>query len=83
MKTWGDNCRAIVYTGWQNAAEGHFFIAERINGVTRFLDPQNGRADASSYFFLADGNRVYCMRTDNLPFTGRVRKCCKNRGGYT
>lgn len=81
MKTWGDNCRAIVYTGWKNAAVGHFFIVERINGVTRFLDPQNGNADASSYFSLADGNRVYCMRTDHLPFTGRVRKCCKNRGG--
>ena len=81
MKTWGDNCRAIVYTGWKNAAVGHFFIAERINGVTRFLDPQNGSADASCYFPLADGTRVYCMRTDNLPFTGRVQKCCKNRGG--
>ena len=81
MKTWGDNCRAIVYTGWKNAAVGHFFIAERINGVTCFLDPQNGSADASCYFPLADGTRVYCMRTDNLPFTGRVQKCCKNRGG--
>ena len=79
MRNWGDNCRAIVRVRWKPEAggSGHVFIAERTNGVTRFVDPQNGNADASSYFELAKGSDLYCMRIDNLEFTDRIHLCCQ------
>ena len=82
---WGDNCRAIVRVRWlpEYGGGGHVFIAERVNGVTRFVDPQNGDSDAGDYFSLAQGPELYCMRIDDRAFTGRIRDCCKNRGGST
>lgn len=79
MKSWGDNCRAIVRVRWKPEAGGggHVFIAERTNGVTRFIDPQNGTADASSYFQFAKGSDLFCMRIDNLDFTDRIHQCCQ------
>ena len=79
MSSWGDNCRAIVRVRWKPEAGGggHVFIAERSNGVTRFIDPQNGSTDASSYFQYAKGSDLYCMRIDNLDFTDRIHQCCQ------
>ena len=79
MESWGDNCRAIVRVRWKPEAGGggHVFIAERVNGVTRFIDPQNGTADASSYFQFAKGSGLFCMRIDNLDFTDRIHQCCQ------
>jgi hypothetical protein len=79
MRSWGDNCRAIVRVRWKPEAGGggHVFIAERTNGVTRFIDPQNGNTDASSYFQFAKGNDLFCMRIDNLDFTDRIHQCCQ------
>lgn len=85
LEAWGDNCRAIVRVRWlpEYGGGGHVFIAERVDGITRFVDPQNGETDAGDYFSFAQGPDLYCMRTDNLEFTGRIRDCCKNRGGST
>lgn len=82
MEEWGSNARAIVRVRWkpENGGGGHVFIAERINGVTRFVDPQNGETDASSYFNFAKGSEVFCMRIDNLPFSERIHQCCSSCG---
>ncbi len=79
MESWGDNCRAIVRVRWKPESSncGHVFIAERVNGVTRFIDPQNGAADARSHFPLALGREMYCMRIDNLPFSDRIHQCIR------
>lgn len=79
MESWGDNCRAIVRVRWKPEAGGggHVFIAERTNGITRFVDPQNGATDASSYFQFAKGSDLFCMRIDNLDFTDRIHQCCQ------
>lgn len=79
MESWGDNCRAIVRVRWKPEAGGggHVFIAERTNGITRFVDPQNGSTDASSYFQFAKGSDLFCMRIDNLDFTDRIHQCCQ------
>lgn len=79
MESWGSDCRAIVRVGWkeEEGGGGHVFIAERTNGITRFIDPQNGNVDASSYFNFAKGQDLYCMRIDNLDFTDRIHQCCQ------
>ena len=81
LESWGDNCRAIVRVRWKPecGGGGHVFIAERINGKTMFVDPQNGEVNAKNYFELAKGNDVYCMRIDNLEFSEKINQCCKNR----
>ncbi len=81
VKSWGDNCRGIVRVRWkpENGGGGHVFIVERTNGVTRFIDPQNGEMNAKTYFSLAKGSDVYCMRIDNLDFSDKITQCCKNR----
>ncbi|MCM1060061.1 MAG: toxin glutamine deamidase domain-containing protein [Eubacterium sp.] len=81
MEEWGSDARAIVRVRWkpENGGGGHVFIAERTNGTTRFIDPQNGETDAKSYFDFAKGSEVFCMRIDNLPFSERIHQCCSSR----
>lgn len=81
MKAWGDGARAIVRIRWNKTADvgGHVFIAEMENGKINFVDPQNGSADASSYFSMTSGKGLYCMRIDNLDFTDKIHLCCKNK----
>lgn len=85
MEGWGDNCRAIVRVRWlpECGGGGHVFMAERVNGVTRFVDPQSGETDAADHFSFAKGSDLFCMRTDHLAFSDRIRDCCTNRGGST
>ncbi len=77
MQEWGDGARAIVRVRWKHGG-GHVFIAEQLDGETRFIDPQTGRTDASSYFERVKKNGTYVMRIDNLEFTDRIKECCKN-----
>lgn len=81
MKVWGDGARAIVRIRWNKKVDvgGHVFIAEMENGKINFVDPQNGSADASSYFSMTSGKGLYCMRIDNLDFTDKIHLCCKNK----
>lgn len=81
MKAWGDGARAIVRIRWNKKVDvgGHVFIAEMENGKINFVDPQNGSADASSYFSMTSGKGLYCMRIDNLDFTDKIHLCCKNK----
>lgn len=77
MEMWGNGARAIVCVQWK-AGGGHAFIAERVNGHTRFIDPQTGSTHAENYFEYAKGQGAYCGRIDNVPFTSRITKCCTN-----
>ena len=80
LEDWGDNARAIIRVKWKGPfGGGHVFIAERVNGVTRFIDPQDGDPDASTCFDYASGRHVLCMRIDNLAFSDAIRKCCQAR----
>lgn len=74
MAEWGDGARAIVRVRWKLGG-GHVFIAERVNGCTKYVDPQRGTEDVNYYFESAKGKGTYCMRIDNLPFTERIHDC--------
>ncbi len=79
MKGWGDGARAEVLVVWDKTDSGHVFVAEQVNGETRFYDPQNGTADASGYFQMVKPDSVQLCRVDNLDVTDRIRECCKGR----
>ncbi len=77
MEAWGEGARAIICIQWKDQfGGGHAFIAERVNGKTRYIDPQTGNTNAKGYFELAKGKGVWCGRIDNLPFTPRIHECC-------
>lgn len=78
VREWGPGARAIVRVRW-TLGGGHVFIAENVEGTIRFIDPQNNNHDANDYFTSAKGTDMFCMRIDNLSFTGRIRRCCKAR----
>lgn len=77
MGEWGDGSRAIVCVEWENQNFGHVFIAERVNGTTRYVDPQTNSTDVSGYFDLISKDWAYCMRIDDREFTELIGECCK------
>ena len=51
-----DGARYSIYIRWKGSRSAHVFIAEKENGVVKYLDPQNDKSDASSYF--AQGSKL-------------------------
>ncbi len=79
MSGWGDGSRAIVAVAWKRGG-AHVFIAERINGATRYIDPQSGRMDASTHFNSAMPSSVHISRVDNLrPVNSIIGEYVKKR----
>jgi hypothetical protein len=89
MDSYGDNARAEVYVWWApdhttGAERGaHVFVAERIGGKTRFIDPQNGVKDCSNYFTMARSSSTMIARIDDLAPSKMLNDCIQNRGGKT
>ena len=80
MALWGDGAVAQVKVQW-DASNAHVFIAEQVNGIVRFVDPQTGNINCESYFTRALNNATMISRVDNLEPTALIEKCIKNRGG--
>lgn len=79
MVKWGDGARAQVVLMWNNAPSGHTFFAERVNGKTRFYDPQNGSMDVTKYFERARPGTVSFCRVDNLEPSDKIKECYRVR----
>ena len=79
MLSWGEGSRAIVGVRWNGSNVGHVFIAERKNGKTHYVDPQNGSTDCSEYFKDAAKGHTFVTRIDNLTPTVDILECCENR----
>ncbi len=77
MQEWGDGTRAQVVVVWKNTNVGHTFVAERVNGKTVYIDPQNGSIDVSKYFTHVEEGTVKICRTDTLDVTHRILECCR------
>ncbi|MDE5583216.1 MAG: hypothetical protein K2J08_05905 [Ruminococcus sp.] len=75
MKKCGNGARAEI--SLQTVDGSHLFVAEQRDGVTHFIDPQNYKADANSYFDkkLIAPTRV--CRIDNLQVSELIRECCE------
>lgn len=76
-KAWGDGGCGIVYVDWGDG-RGHAFIAENINGVVHFMDPQTGEYNVERYFSSAVPGMTTIMRIDgkelNIPV---IRGLCE------
>lgn len=81
MELWGDGAIAEVRILKKNANEGHVFVAERVNGIVRFVDPQSGNIDCESFFTNAALGGTMMARVDNLEPSELIELCIKNRGG--
>lgn len=77
MAGWGDGARAEVYVNWKNGG-AHVFIAEQVNGQTRFLDPQSGAPDYRSKFASVKSGYTMFARIDNLSVLDAIEECVEN-----
>lgn len=59
------------------SADGHAFIAERIDGKTVFLDPQKGKKIGTDIFNRAKKNDTLYMQIDDLDLSDRGISACK------
>lgn len=67
MASYGDGARAVVYVKWKGRNSAHVFIAEQIDGVTHFIDPQAGKTiDVDHYMSMASPKYTRMYRVDNL-----------------
>jgi hypothetical protein len=75
---WPLNSRGFVEGEWTRHGGGHIFsVYKDSTGHVRFVDGQNGKADASSY--LPSMKKIRLMRVDDLePVPERVRLSVEN-----
>ncbi len=80
MAAWGDGARAIVRVRWKGNTGGHVFIAERINGQTRYFDPQPGKEiNVKTYMDEAIKGKTQLWRTDKAAPNTLLAQCVKRR----
>ena len=63
-----NGARYSIYVSWK-VGGAHVFIAEKENGVVRFVDPQTGRTDASDCFERGNEGRFGYFRMDDKKIT--------------
>jgi len=73
MKNWGDGSRAQIVVMWNEYA-GHTFVAEQIDGVTHYIDPQSGN-EAYEWEYSAVPGRTQFCRIDNLDVNDIIQNC--------
>ena len=79
-KIYGEGARALVYVKWSGGHDGHVFVCEQIDGETVFIDPQNPKANAKSYFDIAIMRFTSIIRVDNLEIDINLfKQCCMNK----
>lgn len=76
MLQWGDGARCQIVVCWARSLEGHTFVAEQINGQTRFYDPQTGEEDVSWYFSNVADGQTRVARIDHLQPNKYITDCC-------
>lgn len=63
-----DGSRYIIYAAWKKRS-AHVFIAEKENGIIRYIDPQPNKDDVEYYFSLAKKNKFGILRVDDKDIT--------------
>lgn len=63
-----DGARYIIYITWKKRG-AHVFMAEKINGIIHYIDPQNGNLDVSHYFALGKKGSFGFLRVDDKALT--------------
>lgn len=73
IKNAPDGARYGIYIKWKGVNSAHVFVAEKENGVVRYLDPQVGNMDASSYFSRGSAGRFGYFRMDDKQLTADTK----------
>ena len=63
-----DGSRHVIYAQWKRGG-AHVFVAEKENGVIKFVDPQSGKMDCSSHFDNAADGKYGIFRLDDKDLT--------------
>jgi len=84
METWGDGARAEIYvelppSGVDDDGVAHVFAAIRENGITQFVDPQDGTDGVEWIFNYVMTDKTEMARIDNLAPTNLIKYCCERR----
>ena len=79
MAGYGDGARAVIRVKWRNEDRGHVFIAEQVDGETRFVDPQTGSIDCSSHLGGAQPGYTRILRIDDAKLSPLIGKAVRNR----
>lgn len=72
LKTWPDDARGFVMVGWKGGG-GHVFVVEKVDGVTRYIDPQLNKVYDESVFKRVRPRMTFAVRSDNLTPTDAAR----------
>lgn len=64
-----DGSRHIIYTTWKNSRSAHVFIAEKENGIIRFVDPQANKDNVEDYFSRGKEGKFGILRVDDKDIT--------------
>ena len=64
-----DGARFSIYVKWKRGGGAHVFIAEKENGIVKYIDPQNGRENVSYYFDLGSKKKFGFFRLDDKAIT--------------
>ena len=76
MAEYGSESRAIVRVRYKKryGGGGHVFIAEQVDGVTRFIDPQTGSSDCAFYFSMVSKGETEILRVDDKKVADLIGK---------
>jgi hypothetical protein len=84
MRSLPDGVMFEISCQWEKpngTSRAHVFIAEKVNGRTRFIDPQTGGTDVSGYFALMKKNSTVFWRIDDAQLNEElIEYCCKSKG---
>ena len=71
LKNAPNGARYSIYVKWQQKYGGsaHVFIAEKIDDVIHYIDPQTGKMDVSDYFSCGSKGKFGFFRLDNKDLT--------------
>lgn len=61
-----DGARYAIYVKWKGRGKGaHVFVAEKLNGSVRYMDPQTGQQDVDHYFQKGSPGKFGFFRMDD------------------
>jgi SPP1 gp7 family putative phage head morphogenesis protein len=69
-----DGSRHVIYAAWSGSRSAHVFIAEKENGIIRYVDPQPNKDNVEHYFSLAKKNKFGILRVDDKNITSDTSK---------
>ena len=64
-----DGARYSVYIKWNKGSSSHVFIAEKVNGVVKYIDPQSNKDNVSDFFNRGWEGRYGFFRMDDKTIT--------------